>query len=158
MARQWGSGDFIRMRTCLAAIDFSAISPKVIECAAQLATATAARLEILHVIELPPLREPGSSFIVHSAMMDPLELKSIEGRLEQIAEPLRKKGLSVETMVTVGVPSDEILKEATSQDAAMLILGSHGHGALLQLFAGSVVTAVLRQAEIPVTVVPIHGN
>lgn len=144
------------MKTYLAAIDFSEISAKVVECAIQMVTATAGRLEILHVVELPPLREPGSEVVVNSMTMNAPNLERIREQLEQIAAPLRKKGLDVNTVVSVGVPLDEILKEAKSKDASILILGSHGHGRILQAFAGSVVTAVLQRAEVPVMVVPIH--
>jgi nucleotide-binding universal stress UspA family protein len=40
----------------------------------------------------------------------------------------------------------------------MIVLGSHGHGAVYHLFSGSVVTAVLHQSEIPVTVIPVHSK
>lgn len=146
------------MKTYLAAIDFSAISSAVMECAARLATSAGARLVILHVVELPPLREPGSDVVVHSATMDAPDLERIKERLEEIAEPLRGKGLRVETRVAVGIPADEILSAAKSEATSLLIMGSRGHGVVVQLFAGSVVTAILHKAEIPVTVVPVHGH
>jgi nucleotide-binding universal stress UspA family protein len=40
----------------------------------------------------------------------------------------------------------------------MIVLGSHGHGAVYQLFAGSIVTAVLHKARVPVTVIPVHAS
>lgn len=148
----------MKTKTYLAAIDFSAISSKVVECAARLATPAGARLVILHVVELPPLREPGSDVVVHSVTMDAPDLERIKEQLGEIAEPLRRKGLSMETRVSVGVPADEILSAAKSEDASLLIMGSRGHGVILQVFAGSVVTAVLHKAEIPVTVVPVHAK
>jgi nucleotide-binding universal stress UspA family protein len=39
----------------------------------------------------------------------------------------------------------------------MIILGSHGHGAVYQLFSGSVVTSVLHKSRVPVTVIPVHA-
>ena len=144
------------MKTYLAAIDFSAISMKVVECAVQIATAAGARLEILHVVELPPLREPGSEVVRHFATINPPNLEQIREQLEEIAAPLRKNGLDVNTIVSVGVPLEEILKQAKSQEVSILILGSHGHGRVLQVFAGSLVTAVLQKAEVPVMVIPAH--
>jgi len=40
----------------------------------------------------------------------------------------------------------------------MLVLGSHGHGALYHLFSGSVVTAVLQKATRPVMVIPVGSK
>ena len=146
------------MRTCLAAIDFSAISPKVVEFGAYLATATRGTLTILHVLEMPPCRELGSDLVVHSNTMDPPDLQQIKERLDRIAAPLRSNGLNVETVVVIGEAPEEILKLAKSTDAMMIILGSRGHGVISQAFVGSVVTTVLNKAEISVTVVPVHEN
>lgn len=144
------------MKTFLAAFDFSATSPKVAGFAANMATAAHGKLVILHVLEMPPLRERGSDLVVHSNTMDPPDLNQIKERLDRLAEPLRTNGLIVETIVAIGKASEEILKLAKSTDAMMIILGSRGHGVISQAFVGSVVTSVLSKAEIPVTVVPAH--
>ena len=146
------------MKTYLAAIELSSISPKVVEYAAQMATQTDSKLVILHVVELAPLREPGSDIVIHSMSMESPDLKDIKAQLEQVATPLRDNGLDVETVVRVGIPADEIMKQAKAIDAIMVILGSHGHGVILQAILGSVVTEVLHHSDIPVTVVPIHAQ
>ena len=149
------------MKTYLTAIDFSAITPRVVEAASELATARGSKLIILHVAEIPPLRVPvgyAMDVVTPPAPMEPPDLTPIKERLEQIAAPLRAKGLSVETIAIIGVAPDEILAQAKATHASMLILGSHGHGALYQCFGGSVVTAVLHKAEIPVAVIPFHGK
>ena len=152
---------FDTMKTYLTAIDFSAITPKVVKAASELATATGSKLVILHVAEIPPLRVPvgyAMDVVTPPAPMEPPDLSPIEERLEQIASPLRAKGLSVETIALIGVAPDEILGQAKATHASMLIIGSHGHGALYQCFAGSVVTSVLHKSEIPVVVIPVHGK
>ena len=149
------------MKTYLAAIDFSSITPRIVEAASELATASGSKLIILHVAEIPPLRVPvgyAMDVVTPPSPMEPPDLTPIKERLEQIASPLRAKGLNVETLALIGVAPDEILTQAMATDASMLILGSHGHGALYQCFAGSVVTAVLHKAEIPVVVIPVHGK
>jgi nucleotide-binding universal stress UspA family protein len=115
------------MKTYLAAIELSSISPKVVEYAAQMATQTDSKLVILHVVELAPLREPGSDIVIHSMSMESPDLKGISAQLDQVAKPLRVRGLNVETVVRVGIPADEIMKQAKAIDAMMVILGSHGH-------------------------------
>jgi nucleotide-binding universal stress UspA family protein len=146
------------MKTYLAAIELSSISPKVVEYAAQMATQTDSKLVILHVVELAPLREPGSDIVIHSMSMESPDLKGISAQLDQVAKPLRVRGLNVETVVRVGIPADEIMKQAKAIDAMMVILGSHGHGVILQAILGSVVTEILHHSDIPVTVVPIHAQ
>jgi nucleotide-binding universal stress UspA family protein len=146
------------MKTYLTAIELSSISPKVVEYAAQMATQSDSRLVILHVVELAPMRDPGSDIVTHSMSMEPPDLKDIKSQLEQVATPLRDNGLDVETVVRVGIPADEIMKQAKAIHAIMVILGSHGHGVILQAILGSVVTEVLHHSDIPVTVVPIHAQ
>ncbi len=149
------------MKTLLTAIDLSPITAKVLDGAAGLAGALGAKLVILHVTE------PAAAYVPVGAAMDvitapvpvePPDLDAVKQRLEQLAVPIRAKEITVETIATVSLPVDEILDQAKATGADMLVLGSHGHGALYHLFSGSVVTSVLHKATLPVTVIPVHGN
>jgi nucleotide-binding universal stress UspA family protein len=51
---------------------------------------------------------------------------------------------------------DEIVERARTLGVRMIVLGSHGHGALFHLFSGSVVTGVLERSPAPVLVVPVR--
>ena len=149
------------MKTILAAVDFSQITQKVVEGASLFAEAMQAKLILLNVWE------PIASYMPVGAAMDvitapvpvePPDLNLVKERLEQLAAPLRNKGLTVETLVSTALPVEEILNQSKLLGASIIILGSHGHGALFQLFSGSVVTSVLHKSTIPVTVIPVHGN
>ncbi len=149
------------MKTILAAVDFSQITQKVVDGASLFAEAMQAKLVLLNVWE------PIASYMPVGAAMDvitapvPVEppgLNLVKERLEQLAAPLRNKGLTVETLVSTALPVEEILNQSKLLGASIIILGSHGHGALFQLFSGSVVTSVLHKSTIPVTVIPVHGN
>jgi len=149
------------MKTILAAVDFSQITQKVVEGASLFAEAMQAKLILLNVWE------PIASYMPVGAAMDvitapvpvePPDLNLVKERLEQLAAPLRSKGLTVETLVSSALPVEEILNQSKALGASIIVLGSHGHGALFQLFSGSVVTSVLHKSTIPVTVIPVHGN
>jgi nucleotide-binding universal stress UspA family protein len=149
------------MKTLLIAIDFSPISQKVVDGAAELASSMNARLVILNVVEPIAAYVPvGAAMDVITAPipMEPADLNLVKKRLDDFAAPLRTKGLTVETTAAVSLPVDEILDQASSTQASMIILGSHGHGAVYQLFSGSVVTSLLHKARIPVTVIPVHAE
>jgi nucleotide-binding universal stress UspA family protein len=149
------------MKTILTAIDLSPITNLVIEGAARLATALQAKLIFLAVLEPVAAYVPvGAAMDVITAPMpmEPPDLHALKERLESLAAPLRVSGLAVETIATVALPADEILAQITTTGAEMLVLGSHGHGALYHLFSGSVVTSVLQHATVPVTVIPVHGK
>ena len=149
------------MKTLLAAIDLSPITPRVLEGAGDLASSLGAKLIILHVAE------PAAAYVPVGAAMDvitapvpvePPDMNALKERLEQLASLLRAKGITVETSASVALPAEESLEQAEKSNASMIVLGSHGHGALYHLFSGSVVTSVLHKSKIPVTVIPVHGS
>jgi nucleotide-binding universal stress UspA family protein len=149
------------MKTILTAIDFSPISQKVVDGAGQLAAAMGARLVILNVAEPIAAYVPvGAAMDVITAPMpmEPADLNAVKERLNQFAAPLLSKGLNVETVALVSLPVDGILDQASALQATMIVLGSHGHGAVYQLFSGSVVTSVLHRSHIPVTVIPVRAD
>jgi len=148
------------MKTILAAVDFSPVTARVIGEASSLAAATGAGVQLLHVVEPAEAYVPvGAAMDVITAPMplDPPDLGAVKARLEELAAPLRASGITVGTKAVIDIPAEGILAAAGSSGASMIVLGSHGHGAVYQLFAGSVVTAVLHRTSIPVTVIPAHA-
>lgn len=55
-----------------------------------------------------------------------------------------------------GNPAAEILKAADRLNADLIVLGSHGKGALKYTFLGSVAEKVLKKSHRPVVVVPLN--
>ena len=70
-----------------------------------------------------------------------------------MAEKQVKVGLVGFGTVGCGV-AKLILEEAERLEAEVIIMGSHGHGALYDLIVGSVTEGVLRKAKCPVLVLP----
>jgi nucleotide-binding universal stress UspA family protein len=68
-----------------------------------------------------------------------------------VAEELRQAGRTVEVQVANGDPAQQIV--AAGNEAATIVIGSHGRGALDRLIHGSVADAVARAASVPVMVV-----
>ena len=149
------------MKSILTAVDFSPVTPKVLEGASTLAHATGVGILLLNVVE------PAAAYVPVGAAMDvitapiplePPDMEAVKARLEELSAPLRAAGVPVETLAVTGLPADEILTAAEESGAGMIVLGSHGHGAVYQLFAGSIVTAVRHKARVPVTVIPVHAS
>ena len=148
------------MATLLVPLDTSEIAPKVLLEAESIALKLRAKVILFHVIE------PVATYVPVGAAMDmiatsppDLDMEQTEvakNRLEQLAAPLRTKGLEVACEALFGMPVDEILDQAKTQGTDYIILGSHGHGALFHLFGGSVVTGVLKHSPCPVVVVPVR--
>lgn len=145
------------MNTLLVPVDFSDVTPAVVEEARRLAGGLNFRAHLLHVIE------PVASYVPVGASMDvlatpvatgPGEVQTAQRRLEALAESFQANGIEAEAEAVMGLAVDEILERASRQDCAMIVMGSHGHGALYHLFNGSVVNGVLRRARLPIVVVP----
>jgi nucleotide-binding universal stress UspA family protein len=142
------------MKTILAAVDFSDASPIIVAHAAEIARALEARVILLHVVE------PIASYVPVGSAMDVIEtapppimeqdLAAQQSHLDRLAAGVE----NVTTSAVIGLAADEIVTQAQEHGADFIVLGSHGHGALYHLFAGSVVTGVLKRARIPVLVVP----
>jgi len=59
-----------------------------------------------------------------------------------------------ERLAASGSPADALIDFARNEDAALIVVGSRGHGALKSAFSHSVSRALARQAECPLVVVP----
>jgi nucleotide-binding universal stress UspA family protein len=81
---------------------------------------------------------------------------SVEAKrvLESMADAAAAAGVSYEGRHIAGRPGQVILDLAKAEHAGLVVIGSHGGGALEHLLVGSVAEALIRQAAIPVLVVP----
>jgi nucleotide-binding universal stress UspA family protein len=72
---------------------------------------------------------------------------------ERAADTLKRAGLSAEPLVRYGDPRSEIVDEASSSSADLVVVGSHGRTGLKRLLMGSVAESVVRHAPCSVEVV-----
>jgi len=77
-------------------------------------------------------------------------------QIQQLAEQLRKSGVDATGLLVHGKTVDTILKEASDLDIDVIVVGSHGHGAMYQLLVGSISEGVLHRSSKPVLVIPTH--
>ena len=66
---------------------------------------------------------------------------------------LKRARLPFETLHVVGEPADAIVREAKRGRHDLVVMGTHGRGALEGLLLGSVARKVIAQSTVPVTVV-----
>jgi len=138
----------------LVPIDFSDVSDAVVVEACRLAKALEANVLLVHVaIEKP-------QFLRHEigtvALRDSIarHLKAEHRKLARYREMLEDEGVEAAAILIPGSPAERILDEARRLEPALILLGSHGHGALFHLLLGNVCQAVLRKAPCPVLIVP----
>ncbi len=152
----------------LYATDLSPNSTHALRYANKIARQNKARLTILHVVEAPSPTTFAllSSVIEHSEMKAQraervqFHIEQIRLRLDRLCEKecrydpeLVKRVEKIE--VHEGFPAEEILKEAEASACDLIVMGTHGKGALEHTFVGSVARRVLRRTNRPVLVVPL---
>ena len=76
---------------------------------------------------------------------------------EQVLRPIRERlagsRAEVEYSHAIGHPAEAISLEAEAVKADLIVMGSHGHGALANLVLGSVATGVLARCKVPVLLI-----
>lgn len=77
-------------------------------------------------------------------------------QIQDLSERLRKAGIEATALLVHGTTVETILTEAADLDVDMIIVGSHGRGAMFQLLLGSVSEGVLHKSQLPVLVIPTH--
>jgi nucleotide-binding universal stress UspA family protein len=70
-----------------------------------------------------------------------------------VLEFLGRHGITPKVVRVVGHPGEQIARTATEGQFDLVLMGSHGHGALANLVMGSVATQVLAQCQVPVLLV-----
>lgn len=76
-----------------------------------------------------------------------------EAAAQQLVAHGRQAGLPVSFMVWEGEPGQSIVDAAAAEQVDLVVVGSHGRGAVGRLFIGSVSEFVVRNAPCPVLVV-----
>jgi nucleotide-binding universal stress UspA family protein len=149
----WAAGPIVQR--LLAAVDFSAVSKDVVEAAETLAHALSAELTLIHVAA------PDPDFVGYAAGPETVregrarELRTEHREIQAIAEGLRNRGISARALLIQGPAVEKILAEGQRLRADVIIIGSHGHGALYRALLGSVSEGVVRASQCPVLVVPV---
>ncbi|MFN3168987.1 MAG: universal stress protein [Phycisphaeraceae bacterium] len=146
------------MKKLLAAIDFSDASQRVLDAAVAEAEARGAGLVLVHAASPEPAfigYEVGPA-CERDARAD--HLREEHRKLQAMAEACRAKGVEAKALLVAGHSAEKIIEEADAHDAAMIVLGSHGHGAVYSLIVGSVTSGVLKRSKRPVLVIPCGSD
>lgn len=143
------------IKQILVATDFSEASTRAVHQAIELAELFGARITLLHVVEEPF----GYMGEMHSYLP---EVDAFQKTLKDAARMQLDKVLTTEEvarwhvtlLLRVGTPYVEIVRLAKDQGADLIVVGTHGRGALSHMALGSVAEKVVRNAACPVLTVP----
>lgn len=135
-------------------VDFSKNSIQALELAAQIATAVAGHLHLVHVYT--PLE---SIFIDNKAQRDAWNLeqkRAHEDRLLDTQKEIQEKhpGVNCEPQLLTGNMLDVLLAFCKEEKVQLIIMGTHGASGLAETIVGSNAAALIGQSPIPVLAVP----
>jgi nucleotide-binding universal stress UspA family protein len=130
--------------TILHPTDFSDNSEPAFRLACALARTFGAHLILLHV-NPPPM-------IVYAGEPVPVETWPDRESIQESLHTLEKQatGIAVTTEISEGDAADGILSAAEQLHADLIVMGTHGRGALARLLLGGVAERVVRKALCPV--------
>lgn len=142
----------ITFKKILCPIDYSDCSAKALRYAAGLALRDSARLYLMHVIDKRIYDYGGP---IYEVQPSPDE-ETIAHLKEKLTESVPKEisgDIEVETIVTVGVPANEIVSAAEEKGVDIIVMGTHGRTGISHVVMGSVAENVVRKAVCPVLTV-----
>ena len=133
--------------------DFSTTGEFAVEYGCSLAQTLKSRVHLLHVVENPHLGPGGATLWNYSlpALRERLE-EEAEERMATLAAQY-EPDLVVERDARVGEPWVEIVDCARERRVDLIVMGTHGHGAVAQLLLGSVAERVVQHSPCPVLTV-----
>lgn len=138
----------------LAAVDFSPVTEQVLGTLTRMAAALPTQVWLIHVA--PP--EP--AFVGYEAGPDVVrgqvaaELHASHQQLQTLADRLRAGGVETTALQLQGKTVETVISEANKLPASLIVLGSHGHGAVYNMLVGSVAEGIVRESKVPVLLVP----
>ena len=141
------------MKKILAAIDFNDLATAALAVAGDLAQRTGAELTVLYADTFDPPAEFTQVELPSVARALAAERKNAEQELVQYAKAHVPANVTWHAVVAEGLPGDAILAQSQRLGADLIVLGTHGRGAIQRLLVGSVAAAVIARSPVPVLTV-----
>jgi universal stress protein A len=146
----------VLFKQILCPVDFSDCSMQALNYAMSLAQEADAHLTVLHVMahELAVTEDAYRAILMNDreSLADFRRRREddVRRRLKDAVPETVAAYCHVETIVSSGKPSREILRIAVEQQSDLIVVGVHGRGAADLMFFGSTTNHVVREATCPV--------
>jgi nucleotide-binding universal stress UspA family protein len=145
----------IALKKILVATDFSEPADAALAYGRELARTFGASLTVLHIVDNILTRAYGAEGVV---LADPELQREIETSAQRQVDAAlfdedRKMLGAVGLVITSNSPSAAIVTYARDASVDLIVMGTHGRGAIAQLLMGSVAERVVRLAPCPVLTV-----
>jgi nucleotide-binding universal stress UspA family protein len=134
----------------LFATDFSRWAAGAEAYACCLASIWKADLTAMTVLEFPPGLNP--TYPVNRMYLAEL-MKTATAQLADLKARVATRGISIQTRIATGIPSEELLAAAKAEDSDLVVVGTKGKSGLEHVLVGSTAERVIRTAPCPVLAV-----
>lgn len=128
--------------------DFSDTAQTAVNLGAELAGYYKASLDLVNAVDATVYAYAGYPFASLSKEL----VASAEEALNRVKLPKAADALRVSRYILSGNPAAEIVQHAKRHEADLIVVGTHGHGAVARFILGSVADRVLHEAPCPVIV------
>ncbi|MEW6673404.1 MAG: universal stress protein [Thermodesulfobacteriota bacterium] len=165
----------VEIKKILYATDLSESARHAFAYAVSLANAYGASITILHVLFNVPNVDSIAAFYIGQDEWNKIKQRTLDDARQALigkkrenvaikeilsrfsetvsAEAEAAAALTDEILIKKGNPEDQILQQAEERHCDLIVMGSHGHGAIAEAVIGSTARKVLRRSKIPVLVV-----
>lgn len=140
----------IKLEKILVPIDFSQFSAKALRYGEELAAKFHAELHLLHAFETVPIMSGDSVYFPPdlAAQEEAAAAKTLDEQKVDVPD-----NVNVVRELKHGHPFVEIVRYAKENDIGLIVMGTHGRGAIAHMLLGSVAERVVRKAPCPVLTV-----
>lgn len=142
------------MKNLLVALDFSPVTPVLLEQTRQIAKLFDSQVWLLHVAQPDPdfIGYETGSQTQRNHVAD--HLREDHQKLHQFGETLRSEGIDTTALLIQGATVEKILQEAKKLEITLIIIGYRHHNPLQKIFKENIQESILQQSNCPVLVVP----
>jgi nucleotide-binding universal stress UspA family protein len=141
-----------RIERIVVGTDFSDIAERAVDQAVDLAAQVGGRVTLVHAYELPMYSFP-DGVVVSSSDAAQQVMTVATQRLAASVEQRKERGVSIESVLRMGPPWDELNSVAAEEVADLIVVGTHGRRGFSRILLGSVAERLVKTAVRPVLVV-----
>jgi len=128
--------------------DFSETADRAFEVLKSMVSSRVKKITLMHVQDLTRLSPYLTNQLTQFNEIDEDRLKKLKENLLETAD------IEIDTLITYGNPSRDILKAVKDREVQLVVMGSQGRGYVRDFFIGSVGHNIARQAEASVLLIP----
>ena len=145
-------------RRILVTTDFSEAGDHAIGHAFRMAADHGAEVLLLHVVETVVAPNPLYAHYYPTDLLTPevrarAEADARQALLERVPKDGPLTAVTHRVVIAHGMPAEEIIHTAETQQADLIVISTHGRTGLKHLFLGSTAERVIRHVHCPVLVV-----